>query len=339
MLISLIVPVYNVERYLRECLDSLLLQTYKDIEVIMVDDGSTDSSGKICDEYSEKYQNFFVYHKENAGLGMARNTGLEHMNGQYVTFIDSDDYLDPECIEFLYKAIDEKKVDMCKGGFRRITDHKQIDAIRMYKNEVFEGEIAKKELLPRMIGSSPYEHDSIEMCVCGALYNAELIKMYNLRFPSERDFISEDLVFNIDFFQHTDGACTIDSIGYNYRINMKSLTKSYRIDRFEASRFFYLEMRKKFEILEYDEITMLRLERMFFNYLRMCIAQESKRISGHSRKNSICNIQKICKDKVVQNTISNYPRKNLGVAQNIFLTLIKYNISSVIYLLATLGKV
>ena len=96
MLISVIVPVYNVERYLRECLDSLINQTYNDLEVIMVDDGSKDSSGKICDEYSEKYDNFKVIHKENAGLGMARNTGFEYIKGGYVTFVDSNLYTKPD---------------------------------------------------------------------------------------------------------------------------------------------------------------------------------------------------------------------------------------------------
>ena len=117
MLISVIVPVYNVERYLRQCLDSLINQTYNELEVIMVDDGSKDSSGKICDEYSEKYDNFKVVHKENAGLGMARNTGFEHIKGEYVTFVDSDDYLEPDCIATLYNELRNKDVDMCKGGF------------------------------------------------------------------------------------------------------------------------------------------------------------------------------------------------------------------------------
>lgn len=151
MLISVIVPVYNVERYLRQCLDSLINQTYNELEVIMVDDGSKDSSGKICDEYSEKYDNFKVVHKENAGLGMARNTGFEHIKGEYVTFVDSDDYLEPDCIATLYNELRNKDVDMCKGGFKRVIDSGKIVSNRIYDNELFQGEKAKKEMLPRLL--------------------------------------------------------------------------------------------------------------------------------------------------------------------------------------------
>ena len=136
-LVSVIVPVYNVEKYLRQCLDSLLEQTYKNIEVVMVDDGSKDSSGKICDEYAKKYENFYAVHKENAGLGMARNTGFEHINGEYVTFLDSDDYLENDCIEILYNTLLKQQVDMCKGGFKRVIDSGEVISKREYQNELF----------------------------------------------------------------------------------------------------------------------------------------------------------------------------------------------------------
>lgn len=338
-LISVIVPVYNVEMYLRECLDSLLAQTYKELEVVMVDDGSKDSSGSICDEYARMYDNFFVVHKENAGLGMARNTGLEHITGEYVTFLDSDDYLEPGCIEILYQNLVGSKVDMCKGGFQRFTDYRSVTAVREYGNEVFEGEKAKKELLPRMIGSSPYRHDSIEMCVCGAIYRTSPIKKHGLRFPSERELISEDLVFNIDYMQYADGACTISDVGYHYRENEKSLTASYRADRFEASRYFYLEMRKKLGALGYDQITFFRLDRMFFIYVRMCIAQEKREnIPKRLNREHIENIKRICEDKIVQKVIREYPKGKLGIKQRTFLKMIELKLAIVLFMLAELGK-
>lgn len=337
-LVSVIVPVYNVEKYLRQCLNSLLEQTYENIEVIMVDDGSQDSSGEICNEYAAKYANYFVVHKENAGLGMARNTGMKHMQGEYVTFLDSDDYLDQNCIEVLYNNLLKYHVDMCKGGFKRVENSGNVISRREYQEQVFEGEMAKRELLPRMIGSSPRAHDSVEMCVCGAIYKCESIKKYDLKFPSERELISEDLVFNIDYMQHANGACTIEDMGYNYRVNLKSLSTSYRPDRFEASRHFYLTMQSKLQGLEYDEETMLRLDRMFFVYLKMCVAQERKKISYGGKAKSIENIRIICTDKTVMDVIDKYPRKLLGIKQRAFLLMLRKQMARTLYLIARMKK-
>ena len=337
-LVSIIVPVYNVEKYLRHCLDSLLNQTYKNIEVVMVDDGSKDSSGKICDEYAKKHKNFYVIHKENAGLGMARNTGLEYIHGRYVTFLDSDDLLEKNCIEGLYIGIVNYNADMCKGGFKRFLDSGEIISERKYRNEQFKGDNARLELLPRMIGSSPSQHDSVEMCVWGAIYKADIIKNNNLKFPSERELISEDLVFNIDYMQYAGGACTIDATSYNYRVNMKSLTTSYRADRFEASKYFYLEMKKKLKELGYGKETMLRLDRMFFVYLKMCIGQEKSKCSKNTPSKAIHVIKKICEDDTVNNIIENYPVQCLGVKQRVFLMLISNKKAGVLYVILKAGK-
>ncbi len=337
MTISVIVPVYNVEKYLRQCLDSLLQQTYKDIEVILIDDGSTDASGSICDEYAARYDNFQVIHKENAGLGMARNTGLDHISGEYVAFVDSDDYLDPGSIEALYKNLKRYGVDMCKGGFRRVLDSGKIILNRKYDNETFLGREAREVLLPRMIGSSPFQHDSVEMCVWGALYNAAVIKQHEVRFPSERELISEDLVFNIDYMQYARGACLISDVGYNYRVNSVSLSTSYRQDRFEASKYFYLEMQKKCVALGYDQQTLQRLDRMFYIYVRMSISQEKLACARHGKKESLETIRKICSDDALRESIANYPLKCLPLKQRIFLRLIQINANRLLLWFAERG--
>lgn len=336
-LVSVIVPVYNVEKYLRQCLDSLQEQTYKNIEVVMVDDGSKDSSGKICDEYAKKYKNFYVVHKENAGLGMARNTGFEHIHGEYVTFLDSDDYLDNDCIEILYNTILKQQVDMCKGGFKRVIDSGEVISKRKFQNELFKGDCVKMELLPRMIGSSPSKHDSIEMCVWGAIYKTKIIKLHKIKFPSERELISEDLVFNIDYLQYAEGACTIQEMGYNYRINLKSLTTSYRPDRFEKSKYYYLKMSEKLQNLSYDQYTLQRLDRMFFIFLRVCIRQENIRISKNKISVSINQIKKICQDPIVKNSIYSYPIKLLEFKQRLFLNLILSENVKLLYFVSSIG--
>ena len=112
MKISVIVPVYNVEKYLTKCVDSIMNQTYKDLEIILVDDGSTDNSGKICDEYVKKDKRFKVIHKKNGGLSDARNVGIKNSTGEYLSFIDSDDYIDNDMIECLYNACIKNNADI-----------------------------------------------------------------------------------------------------------------------------------------------------------------------------------------------------------------------------------
>lgn len=104
-LISIIIPIYNVSKYLNRCVDSVVNQTYKNIEIILVDDGSKDNSGEMCDKYQEEYSNIKVVHKENAGLGFARNTGLEYVTGKYVIFVDGDDYIQKDMVENLYNDL------------------------------------------------------------------------------------------------------------------------------------------------------------------------------------------------------------------------------------------
>ena len=323
MLISVIVPVYNVEKYLRQCLDSILAQTYKELEVVMVDDGSTDSCGDICEEYAAKYENFKVVHKENAGAGIARNTGLDHITGDYIMFMDSDDYLEPACIEILYNNLVNHGVDMCKCGYRRVNDEGTIIKVFKYQDEIFKEAQAQKKFLPRMLGSLPTKKDSIESGPCMSIYSVKPIKQHYLRFPSEREFIFEDLMFNVRYMQYANGASTISYIGYNYRYNPSSLMKSYRKDRFEAIKHFHIVVRKKLQELGYDSSVLQRFQRLFFVHLRMCLAQEKQSISGLDKKSCLKNISKICEDEVVRETITSYPVNKMGIQQATFLRLIQ----------------
>ena len=122
--VSIVVPVYNVEKYLEQCVDSLLAQTIDSKEIILVDDGSTDSSGKLCDAYAEKNACVRVIHKQNGGLGSARNAGAEHVTGEYLYFIDSDDWLETDALETLYAAAKRDDLDIVLFGARAVFDHK-----------------------------------------------------------------------------------------------------------------------------------------------------------------------------------------------------------------------
>lgn len=336
-LISIIVPVYNTEKYLMKCVGSIMNQTYNNIEIILVDDGSSDSSPELCDELTNKDNRIRVLHKSNEGLGYARNSGMEIMNGDFCTFIDSDDWVSKDLIENLYNSLISNGVDFCKSGFKRVKHSGEVISTTRYNNEVYNGNSAANMFLPRMIGSSPNTHDSVEMCVCAVLYNANVIKTNSIRFPSERILISEDLVFNIEYMQYANGACTTNKTNYFYRSNDDSLTHRYRSDRFEASLFFYKEIRKMIKALGYNHDTMLRLDRMFFIYIKMSIRQEKKKISGHDTKTSVKRIRQMCDNRIVRKAIAEYPIEKLGYKQYVFLKLLWNKQARLLYWIANLG--
>ena len=337
-LVSIIVPVYNTSKYLRKCLDSILAQIYEEYEIIIVDDGSTDDSGDICEEYAKKSEKIKCVHKENSGLGYARNTGLEHASGEYITFIDSDDYVTKDYLLHLYDAIESHNVDFCKCGFFYVANDGSLTGSG-YSDEVFEGDEAFSSLLPRMLGSSPEKHDYIEMCVCGVFFRRNLIEKYCIRFPSEREYISEDLVFNIEYLKYANGGMTIVAKDYFYRYNAQSLSHCYRSDRWEAYKFFFSAIRSKLICLGLAENALVRQDRMFFVYLRLCISQERKAASGLTVKESRAHIKGICEDDIVSEVMSRYPIKKLGIKQRFFLWLVRHRRAGILYGLANVGVV
>lgn len=332
-LISVVVPVYNVEKYLRQCIDSILSQTYKNIELILVDDGSPDNCGAICDEYQKKYNNIKVIHKENAGLGMARNSGLEIATGDFVYFLDSDDYIADDEIEKMYNAIVANGVDVAITGYTSVNDEGKVLSILKYENEVFVGDEARTKMLPRLIGSSPSKKDSLAMSAAGSMYSLTVIKRNKIKFVSERKMKNEDMVFNVDFLQHSNGGCSINSVGQFYRMNVTSISHRYQPDRFERDKDFYLSMREKLIDLGYGIDVIQRLQRHFFIHILINIKQIKDTKEELRIGEKIKAIRSICQDKLVQNVIIEYPCKELGIKQNIFIMMVKNSMAFPLYLL------
>lgn len=333
--ISVIIPVYNVEKYLEACVQSVLTQEYKETEVILVDDGSTDNSGAICDRLQKENPEIIVIHKQNAGLGLARNTGLEAATGEFVTFLDSDDILYPTELLDLYNAMIKNNVDYCKGGFKRIKDDGTLIGLFKYEDEIFAGEDARLSLLPRLIGSSPKKHDSIGMSVWGSLYKNHIIQENNLRFPSERELMSEDIVFNIDYFQYANGGCVISSTEYGYRYRQdasSSLTIAYRSDRFASTMKLFEYLHNKMTQLGYGEDTLLRVDRNLFVNLVGCISQEGMNVVP--KEEALKHIKDICQNRELNEVIGKYPINELGFKQRAFLFLIRKKQSKMLYLLS-----
>lgn len=336
--VSIIVPVYNVEMYLRECLDSLVEQTYPNIEIIVVDDGAKDRSGEIADEYAERYENIITIHKNNEGLGLARNAGLKIATGDYVSFIDSDDYADKDMISNLMKPIIEQSFDTVIGGFKKVDDKKRILFVEKYSIQFFCNQDVFQVFFPRIIGSEPKQHDSFRMSVWNAVFDLNIIKSNNIVFPSERKFISEDLLFDFYYYQYAQKVCVLDSISYNYRTNTNSLTTKYRPEKFDMVTYLYQDMKKRIiEAYQGDENPIQRLQVQYLINIRSCIAQERRKISQKQYKEETRKIKEICSHPVVSDVVNAYPKNKLGFKQKIFVLLVKRKMTLLITALVEMG--
>lgn len=173
-LISVIVPVYNVEKYLVQCIDSILNQTYKNLEIILVDDESTDHSGKICDQFSSNENRIKVIHKKNMGLGLARNTGLENANGKYVVFVDSDDYLSNSNIKNLVAGIKKNNSDICIGGVTFVDNIGTNKSEEIYGERLYQNGDILNSLFIRMLGNLPNTTDIMKQSVWNNIYSMDI---------------------------------------------------------------------------------------------------------------------------------------------------------------------
>lgn len=245
--ISVVIPVYRVEKYLRECMDSVLAQTHRNFEVILVDDGSPDACPAMCDEYASRYSSdnghikVRAIHKENAGLGMARNTGMDAATGRYVFFLDSDDTLRSDAIELLASKIrSEKDVRVIHGRLCRFFKSGE------YSHDVRSGELKEVSSPDGMrrvalcsFSSFPGDEPFVfEGSSCAALYDLNFLRTHNIRFVSEREYISEDYIFNYNVAMHADKILQVEDTIYRYRVTPGSLTQTPREDIMERTISF-----------------------------------------------------------------------------------------------------
>ncbi len=243
-LISIIVPVYRTEQYLRQCVDSLLAQTYTHIEIILVDDGSPDRSGEICEEYADKDSRVKVIHQENGGLSAARNTGLNHISGEYVMFVDSDDWISPDNCEKAVAVALERNVDVVIWSYRREYPDKSLDRHIFPENQAFTGE-AYRRLFLKVLGDTvtPETLDSLSSA-CNKLYKVEKVAQ-SVRFEDTKIIGTEDLLYNVQVFLRAQNAYYLREAFYHYRKdNQNSLTKTYKKELLPKRKVLFDELMK-----------------------------------------------------------------------------------------------
>lgn len=224
--ISVIVPVYKAEKHLAQCIDSVLAQTFSDFELLLIDDGSPDRCGEICEEYAQKDSRIRAFHQENAGVSAARNKGLLHSSGKYVTFVDSDDYIKPSYLEHLRGALPlgDNFRGVVIGGLGKAFPDGRNQEIRMPELELL-GEEKSRVMTDLMDKNISY--------VASKLYDNRLIRQYKLRFASDISCL-EDMLFLLDYALCADFIHIRDFVDYVYRVGYSTEALSVRIGDFQA---------------------------------------------------------------------------------------------------------
>lgn len=219
-LVSIIVPVYNVESYIQKCLDSIVNQTYKNLEIILIDDGSTDNSGKICDEYAKLDKRIIVKHNTNKGVSHTRNYGINLSNGEYLSFIDSDDYVNLDYIENLLNPIIEEDYDLTICNL----DH-------IFTNNV-KNNIVDIKLLSQNYYDDFYVLNILRITPCNKLFKTKIISSFKIKF-NENISYSEDCLFNYEYAKYVKKYKYVNKVMYHYcHIRENSLSSKKNINAF-----------------------------------------------------------------------------------------------------------
>lgn len=342
--ISIVVPIYNVENYLVKCVNSIVNQTLRDIEIILVNDGSTDDSGIICDKFAHFDSRIKVIHKPNSGVSDSRNIGFQNVTAEYVMYLDSDDWIDKETCYDAYQQVKEGDYDLLFWGrVYEYPDKSVIQKIVYEKDTVFEGsELHKLQL--RMCGlidkelSMPTRTDAFGAS-WGKLYRSNIIRDNNILFVEHNKIGSEDVLFNFMVFQKISNAKFLNKFYNHYRKdNPNSLTINHKSELFV--RFL-----KLFELMENeirnnnlgDEYYQVFKNRVGLSIINISISITSPN-NGTSVYSQIKKIKNILSNPIYKEAINSLSTKYMPYYWQVFFLMCKYNFATGVYLLAKMMR-
>ena len=269
-LISVIIPVYNVEKYLQECVDSVLAQTYQNFEIILVDDGSTDSSGAICDEYAKQDERISVLHQENKGLSITRNNGLQIASGEYIYFLDSDDWIENSTLEILLQEITKESADVVFMDAKSFVEQKEKEVEQRYIRKKKYDANNGIQMLTHLIEEKDY-HSSVPLL----FMKANFLKRNSLEFIA--GIVYEDMVFTYEVFLKAQRVSHVNEALYQRRYRSNSImTSKKKIKDYVSAKIVY---EKVSTYVSEEEVTKSYVIRCAFNALNIY-----KKLSLQERK-------------------------------------------------------
>lgn len=261
-IVSIIVPVYNVSQYLRKCIESIINQTYVDLELVLVDDGSTDESSQICDDYRKKDSRIIVIHKKNEGLVRARKTGLENASGRYICYVDGDDWIEPDMIECLLADMEEADADLVVSNlffdFECFSQHTQskFDA----------GLYNTKEIIPKMLYTDEFYEFGISQFACSKLFRRDILIDVQMN-VDDRIKCGEDVAVTYPYILLTQKVYISDYTGYHYIQRIGSMVDSYDSDELVRNKILIKSLQKVFESSSYSSVLYDQLNQYAKNLL------------------------------------------------------------------------
>lgn len=322
--VSVIIPVYMVEDYLDRCVESVVNQTLKEIEIILVDDGGKDRCAQICEDWAKRDERVKVIHKQNQGLGMACNTGIEAATGKYVAFVDSDDWVEEDYLETVFNHAEDCKADAVYSGIRRVDEHGNKKTMSVAgKNGYFKGQEIVDFALEMIADpvNSPYERRR-QMSSKIVLYSNEIVKRENIRFKSEREYVSEDLLFNLDFLTNCTCVAEIAQIFYNYFFNTTSLSNTLGKGRFEKYKNLRGYLIDRYGDSLPREKLRERVDKMFIGYVRALLVKIVSSSIGYRQKYNM--VATICSDKIWDEIAKEFPIKELPKKKRMVFNMIRH---------------
>lgn len=332
-LVSVVIPIYNVEKYLDRCVQSIVSQTYKNLEIILVDDGSPDDCPQKCDDWANKDARIKVIHKHNAGLGMARNTGIDSANGEYICFFDSDDYVASDAIERAYNTAKNENADTVIFGFATIDKYGNVTRkIIPHTSALFyKGADVQNIFLPDLIGKNPDtgEETHLHMSAWTELYSMNLIRESKWCFVSERDIISEDVFSLMSLYKYVKSVAIIPEVLYFYCENAASLTHSYKENRYEQIKQFYKACINKCTQLKYSQEIKRRVAYPFI--ANSIAAMKMIVISDLPKAKKKKMIDEIVHDETMQNVIHQISLRNESFTHKVLFFAIKKRMDKVCF--------
>ncbi len=321
-LISVIVPIYNVEKYLDRCIKSIVNQTYENLEIILVDDGSPDNSPKMCDEWAKKDKRIKVIHKENGGVSSARNIGIDKSRGEWITFVDADDYIEPTYAEDMLAVSNDFDTKYICCGYNKVYSNKS-ETINS-SGEIIE--LNKKDFLIALLNVQT-SYGFVHM----KLIHKDVIG--NVRFNEELP-VGEDALFNVQLCKNLDKAVIYNKPLYNYRINLNSVVRKYDehyVDKYTNS----MTKMKAYIDKNYknDETVKLNIYNyIVYHLMLICVNY----CYNPKNKNKFKSLRQVCKMDIYKQAIKNSNYDNLSLSRKVTLFTIKFKL---LFLTALICKI